>query len=171
MFDIYSDSEKMGYENGTKAITSDYYAFLGGYRQFANSNGTAINLLCTPGIDYVNNSELVNEVISMVENERYDTLYIVTTPDKPYGASDSEYDMYTPDEAVSNLEDSDIDTSYACTYYPWIKYKDTTHNQYIYLPLTKDLVRNIAYTDNITYPWYAAAGWNRGEISGEGPLS
>ena len=77
--------------------------------------------------------------------------------------------MYTPEEAVSNLDASEIDTNYACTYYPWEKYFDGSNNQYIYLPVTLDVVRNMAYTDNIKYPWYASAGWNRGEVSGVEP--
>jgi hypothetical protein len=35
---------------------------------------------------------------------------------------------------------------------------------YVYLPPTRDVVRNFAYTDNTKYPWFAAAGWNRGDL-------
>ena len=67
------------------------------------------------------------------------------------------------------VEDSGIDSNYACTYYPWEQYYDSANNQYIYLPVTCDVVRNMAYTDNVAYPWYASAGWNRGDISGVSP--
>ena len=112
---------------------------------------------------------LVDEVIDMVENERADSVYVVTTPDKPFGAADGESNMYTPEEAVDNLEDSDIDSNYTCTYYPWVKTFDTDNNQYIYLPITKDVVKNFAYTDNTAYPWFAAAGYNRGMLNGVRP--
>lgn len=148
-------------------ITSDYYAYLAGYRQYANPENVDINIFATPGIDYVNNTELVKEVISMIEEERADSIYVVTTPDKPFGASDATTDMYTPAEAVENLEDSDINSSYSCTYYPWVKYFDATNNVYINLPVTKDVVRNMAQTDNVAYPWFAPAGFNRGNVKCE----
>ena len=72
--------------------------------------------------------------------------------------------MYGADEAVYNLEDMEIDSNYACTYYPWVKYFDQDNNQYIYLPVTKDVVRNFAQTDNQYQPWFAPAGTNRGNV-------
>ena len=148
-------------ENG---ITSDWYAYLSGIRQFANPEETDINVFATPGIDYVNQKLLVEEAIEMVEEERADSIYVITTPDKPSGASDIVDDMYNAEEAVYNLEDTEIDSNYACTYYPWVKYEDVDNNQYIYLPPTKDAVRNFAQTDNTSYSWFAPAGINRGSV-------
>ena len=148
-------------ENG---ITSDWYAYLSGIRQFANPEETDINVFATPGIDYVNQKLLVEEAIEMIEEERADSIYVITTPDKPSGASDMVDDMYNTEEAVYNLEDTEIDSNYACTYYPWVKYEDVDNNQYIYLPPTKDAVRNFAQTDNTSYSWFAPAGINRGSV-------
>ena len=148
-------------ENG---ITSDWYAYLSGIRQFANPEETDINVFATPGIDYVNQKLLVEEAIEMIEEERADSIYVITTPDKPSGASDMVDDMYDAEEAVYNLEDTEIDSNYACTYYPWVKYEDVDNNQYIYLPPTKDAVRNFAQTDNTSYSWFAPAGINRGSV-------
>ncbi len=169
MFNILSNPEAFGFDGEEKIITSDYYAYLAAIKQFSNPKTVDINVLATPGIDYVNQPSLVEEVIEMVEEERADALYVVTTPDKPFGANDTEAEMYTPEDAVFNLEDSGIDTSHACTYYPWEKYYDSVNSQYIYLPITCDVCRSIAYTDNIAYPWYASAGWNRGNLSGVRP--
>lgn len=148
-------------ENG---ITSDWYAYLSGIRQFANPEETDINVFATPGVDYVNQKLLVEEAIEMIEEERADSIYVITTPDKPSGASDMVDDMYNAEEAVYNLEDTEIDSNYACTYYPWVKYEDVDNNQYIYLPPTKDAVRNFAQTDNTSYSWFAPAGINRGSV-------
>ena len=169
MFSVIKNPEAYGFEANEKALNSDWYAYLSAIRQFANPKTIDINVLATPGIDYVNNNTLVGEVIDMVENERADSVYVVTTPDKPFGASDSESDMYTPDDIVLERDNSEIDSNYTCSYYPWVKYFDTDNNQYIYLPITRDIVRNFAYTDNTKYPWFAAAGWNRGEITGVRP--
>ena len=147
-----------------QGITSDWYAYLAGIRQFANPESVDINVFATPGIDYVNNKLLVEETIEMLEEERADSIYVVTTPDKPMGAGDYIDEMYTPEDAVFNLEDTEIDSNYTCTYYPWVKYFDVDNNQYIYLPATKDAVRNMAITDNTTYPWFAPAGIGRGTV-------
>jgi len=144
-------------------ITSDYYAYLAGINQFENPERYIINLFATPGIDYINNENLVADAIDMVEN-RLDTLYVVTTPDKPWGASDAIGEMYSSKEAASNLKDSDIDTFYAATYYPWIKYFDSDNNIYINLPVTKDVLRNMADVDNKRFPWIAPAGMERGKV-------
>ena len=147
-------------------ITSDWYAYLSAYRQFDNPEAVDMNVFATPGIDYVNNTMLVNEVIDMIEEERADSIYVVTTPDKPAGAADFVDEMYTPEDVVYNLEDTEIDSNYTCTYYPWVKYLDQDNNQYIYLPATKDVVRNFAATDNTTYPWFAPAGISeRGRVN------
>lgn len=144
-------------------ITSDYYAFLAGANQFENPEKYVINLFATPGIDYVNQRSLSQEVLEMIE-KRLDTLYVLTTPDKPAGASDAEEEMYSSVEVSDNLEDSAIDTYYAATYYPWIKYFDKDNNIYINLPATKDVLRNMADVDNKRYPWYAPAGLERGKV-------
>jgi hypothetical protein len=162
-FSVYPTPEALGFDN-TTIINSDYYAYLGGAKLLGNPKSVTVNVLATPGIDYVNNKDLVEDIIDIVEEERGDLIYVITTPDKPSGAGDSVDEMYTPQDAVYNLEDSDIDSNHCCTYYPWVKYYDPDNYQYVYLPLTRDVVRSIAYTDNVKFSWYANAGWNRGNI-------
>ena len=161
-FNKIADPESIGLDQA--GITSDWYAYLAGIRQFANPEAVDINVFATPGIDYVNQKSLVEETIDMIEQERADSIYVITTPDKPSGAGDMVDEMYTPEDAVYNLEDSEIDSNYSCTYYPWVKYLDSDNNQYIYLPATKDVVRNFAETDNNAYPWFAPAGVSRGNV-------
>lgn len=161
-FDKITDPESLGLNQA--GITSDWYAYLSAIRQFANPQSIDINVFATPGIDYVNNTLLVEEAIEMIEDERGDSLYVITTPDKPSGAFDYVDEMYTADDIVYNLEDTEIDSNYSCTYYPWCKYYDSDNSQYVMLPPTRDVVRNIAMTDNVSFPWFAPAGINRGDI-------
>jgi hypothetical protein len=68
--------------DGTQNFANtDYYAYLLGQQTFANPESTNINVFVTPGIDYVNNSNLVEDAINMIEFNRADSLYITTTPD------------------------------------------------------------------------------------------
>ena len=162
-FDRIENPEALGLnENG---ITSDFYAYLSAIRQFANPEAVDINVFVTPGIDLINNKELSNNAIEMIEEERADSIYVATTPDKPSGADDYVDEMYSAQDVVDLLEDTEIDSNYTCTYYPWVKYFDQDNAQYIYLPVTKDVVTNMAMTDNRTYPWFAPAGINRGDVN------
>ena len=165
-FSIIHSPEDYGFDKAEKCITSDWYAYLHGIRLFSNPKSVDINVFATPGIDYVNNNLLVHEALDMIEEERADSIYVITTPDKPYGSGDNISSMYTAEEVVDNLDDSEINSNWACTYYPWIKYYDASNKQYIYLPPTKDVVKNFAYTDNTAAPWIAATGWTRGLTDG-----
>jgi len=155
-------------QNNTQDFANtDYYAYLLGILTFANPESTNINVFATSCIDYVNNSNLVEEAIDMVQFSRADSVYIATTPD---------YNMYTPDatnpqdiiysqEAVDNLDNTGIDSNYTATYYPWILTRDTVNNTQIYLPATGEVCRNLALTDNIAFPWFASAGYTRGLVN------
>lgn len=144
--------------NGDLGISSDYYAYLEGIWTFKNPEAVNINVFATPGIDTFDNTNLVEAAIEMVEEDRADSLYIVTTPDTDSAGTvlnvgdvaDSLYDMY--------------DSNYTATYWPWIQILDAENNVYIYVPPTRDVVRNIALTDNIAFPWFAVAGVQRGDV-------
>jgi hypothetical protein len=146
---------------------TDYYAYLLGILSFNNPESTNINVFATPGIDYVNNSNLVELAIGMVENERADSVYITTTPDYNMYTADagSQYEIIYPQEAVDNLDQTGIDSSYTATYYPWILERDTVNNTQIYIPPTGQVCRNLALTDNISFPWFASAGYTRGLVN------
>lgn len=161
-FSKVTNTDALSLDSG--AITSDYYAYLAGANQFEIPERYVINLFATPGIDYVNNTMLVNDILDMLEEKRGDTFYVVNTPDKPFGATDARDEMYTSMEAADNLEDTGIDTYYAATYYPWVKYFDKDNSIYVNLPPTKDALRNMANVDNKKYPWYSPAGIERGDV-------
>jgi hypothetical protein len=146
---------------------TDYYAYLLGVRTFANPEAVNINVFVSPGIDYVNNSDLVEATIDMVENERADSLYITTTPDyNMFVASTTEGDNFIyPQEAVDNLEETGIDSNYTATYYPWVLTRDSVNNTQVYIPATAEVTKNLALTDNIAFPWFAAAGYTRGIVN------
>lgn len=146
--------------SGFLGTTSDYYAYLAGIQTFSNPESVNINVFATPGIDYVNNKELVDESILMVEEDRADSLYIVTTPDIDYQTGL----LYSSQDAVDNLDNASLDTNYTATYFPWVKYEDDINNMSIYLPPTYDVLKNIALTDNIAFPWFASAGYTRGVV-------
>ena len=147
---------------------TDYYAYLWGQQTFANPEATNINVFTTPGIDYVNNSNLVESAIDMVETDRADSIYICTTPDFDLflpSYNDINEGLIFPQEAVDNLDNTGIDSNYTATYYPWVLTRDTFNNTQIYLPATAEVTKNLALTDNIAFPWFASAGYTRGLVN------
>lgn len=155
-------------KNSTDWANTDYYAYLLGQQTFANPESTNINVFVTPGIDFVNNSNLVEDAIDMIETQRADSLYIMTCPDYDLFATTSttpSTDLIYPTEAVDNLDTAGIDSNYTATYYPWVLTRDTVNNTQIYLPPTAEVCKNLALTDNISFPWFASAGYTRGIVS------
>jgi len=144
--------------NGDRDINSDYYAYLEAIWTFRNPEAVNINVFATPGIDNMDNSNLIEATIDMVEQDRADSLYIMTTPDLDGGG-----DIMTAED-ISDALDGMYDSNYSCTYWPWIQVNDTENNVYIFMPPTRDVVRNIALTDNIAFPWFAVAGIQRGDV-------
>ena len=140
-------------ENG---ITSDYYAYFEGLRTFSNPEEVNINVFTTPGINVEDHASLIESSIEMVEQDRSDSLYIATTPDTDASG------VVTSESTAVDLIDGAFDSNYSATYWPWIQMNDTENSVYIYLPPTLEVVRNIAITDNIAFPWFATAGMSRG---------
>jgi len=144
--------------SGDLGINSDYYAYLEAIWTFKNPEAVNINVFATPGIDNFDNTNLIEASIDMIEQDRADSLYIMTTPDVDSGGS-----VLSVDDVIGNL-DGQFDSNYSCTYWPWIQINDAENNVFIYVPPTRDVVRNIALTDNISFPWFAVAGINRGDV-------
>ena len=146
---------------------TDYYAYLLGIRSFANPEAVNINVFVTPGIDLYYNSNLVEDTIEMIEFERADSLYVTTIPDYNLflPTTTGTDGLIYPQEAVNILEESGIDSNYTATYYPWVLTRDSVNNTQIYIPATAEVTRNLALTDNIAFPWFAAAGYTRGIVN------
>lgn len=145
--------------NGDSGINSDYYAYLEAIWSFRNPEAVNINVFATPGIDLFNNSNLCEATIEMIETDRADSLYIANLPD-----IDASGEVMSPQDVADTLDGS-FDSNYTATYWPWIQVDDTENNVYLYMPPTRDVVRNIALTDNISFPWFAVAGIQRGDVN------
>lgn len=137
------------------AGNSDYYAYLTGIQTFANAEAVDINVFATPGINFYDHSSLTEEAIDMVENDRADSLYIISSPGW----------ATTTDEIADALDTVNLDSNYSATYWPWIQVRDNENSTQLYIPPTGEVLRNIALTDNVSYPWFAVAGYSRGVVN------
>lgn len=133
---------------------SDYYAYLEGIESFSNPEAYDINVFATPGINLFDHSSLTEQAIDMIESDRADSVYIINSADRD-----------TVDEVVDDIDLSGIDSNYSATYWPWVQVRDSDSATQLYIPPTAEVVRNIAKTDNVSYPWFAVAGYSRGLVN------
>jgi hypothetical protein len=139
---------------GTQVGNSDYYAYLQGINTFSNPEAVDINVFATPGINFYDHSSLTTQAIDMVENERADSLYVIGSPN-----------VASTEDVIGNLDTVALDTNYSATYWPWIQVRDVDNATQLYIPPTGEVVKNIALTDNVSYPWFAVAGYSRGLVN------
>jgi len=132
---------------------SDYYSYLEGIETFSNPEAVDINVFATPGINFLDHSSLVTQAIDMIENDRADSLYVMNSPN-----------LSTSDEIIDSLDSASIDSNYSATYWPWIQVRDGDNATQLFIPPTGEVLRNIALTDNVSFPWFAVAGYSRGLV-------
>jgi hypothetical protein len=144
------------YEEFTDAYPNNVNVFKNGLDEMANPEVVDINVLATPGVDYSNNSNIIKYALDIVE-DRTDAIYVMDAPRLTNGSVKG-----TPEEVVSRLEATGIDSNYAATYWPWIQIEDANSGKFTYQAPTMMAVQTYALTDNISAPWFAPAGLNRG---------
>jgi hypothetical protein len=138
----------------TSVGNSDYYAYLQGIETFNNPEAVDINVFATPGINFYDHSSLTTQAIDMIENDRADSLYIIASKNRS-----------TADEVIDDLDIIGLDSNYSAVYWPWIQVRDNDNSTQLFLPPTGEVLRNIALTDNVSYPWFAVAGYSRGIVN------
>ena len=57
---------------------------------------------------------------------------------------------------------SNIDSSYAATYWPWVQTSDPDTGDLVWVPASTMMLGVMAYNDRVAASWFAPAGVNRG---------
>ena len=121
----------------------------------SNADEWDFNLITTPGINHQYHPYVVGLTVEMCEN-RGDAFYIF----------DIAPNQLAGDSSIDNVVEmaGQFDTSYAATYYPWIKIVDTNSNKIIAVPPSVVMPAVYAANDRVSAEWFAPAGLNRGGI-------
>ena len=131
------------------------YAYKQALAALSNADEFDFNLITTPGINYQQHPYVVSLTLETCEN-RGDAFYIFdVAPNMTAGAN-----------AIQSVVDSagNFDTSYAATYYPWVKIVDTNTNKVLPVPPSVVMMSVYAANDKVAAEWFAPAGLNRGGI-------
>jgi phage tail sheath protein FI len=121
-----------------------------------SANDYQFNVLVAPGLNYnehkLSTSANLAGVIKNTE-DRGDNVFVLELTKYSSSAND----------AIN--EASNIDSSYAAAYYPWVQTLDPATKQYVFCPPSVMIPSVFAYNDSVAYPWFAPAGINRGGLS------
>jgi hypothetical protein len=67
-------------------------------------------------------------------------------------------------ETAEQFESRRVDNNYAATYFPDVFIDDATNNKPVFVPSSIAAYGALAYSDSVSFPWFAPAGFNRGAL-------
>jgi phage tail sheath protein FI len=117
----------------------------------ANQDEYRYNILLTPGLYNSLQASPITTLISNTQN-RGDAIYIVDPA--PYGSTVST----VVTQAASR------NSSYATMYWPWCQVLDPDTGAQVFVPASTMIGGVYAYNDQVSEPWFAPAGINRGGL-------
>ena len=117
-----------------------------------NSEAYQFNLLFTPGLT---NSDHPSQITNIILNtqERGDNMFVLDLV--PYNST-----------VLSTITQAQTrDSSYAASYWPWVRIIDPATGKHIWVPASTVIPGVYAFNDKVSAPWFAPAGINRGGLS------
>ena len=126
-----------------------------------DEDSLSYNLIACPGY-----TELIDEMVSLNYDRGIQSFVVGDTPARltPDATSLSNWGANTA-KATSNGEQGLTTTDpYLGMYYPWGYTTDNNGNN-IAVPPSHMMLRTIALSDNVSYPWFSPAGTRRGGIT------
>ena len=125
------------------------------------------NLLLVPGI---RNQDMTNRIINIAET-RKDVLAIIDLendylPRAERDTANTEANtLGDVTEAIKTLKLRNINSSYACAFYPWVQISDNLNNsQLLWIPPSVAALGAFGRSQAQSELWFAPAGFNRGGL-------
>jgi uncharacterized protein len=119
---------------------------------FGNKEAYQFNLLFTPGITNNLHSGVVSNIIANTQ-DRGDNLYVLDLID------------YSGTVASTITQANARNTSYAASYWPWVRIADPATGKQVWVPASTVVPGVYAFNDKVSAPWFAPAGINRGGLT------
>jgi len=127
-----------------------------------------MNLAAIPGIT---NASLTGRLVDVCE-QRADALAIIDLPKLYYPRAElalyadaSKRTGDTPTEIASDAKTANRDSSYGCTYAPWVKIYDSLNDQSVWVPPSVVALGTMGSSEAASAVWFAPAGFNRGGLT------
>jgi phage tail sheath protein FI len=147
----YYDNITTGVTNTQGLTGSDYNNMI---NLLSNQDDYRFNVMITPGLFSAEAPIGASQVTSIINNtqNRGDNIYVVDLV--AYNATS------TAAVTAANAKN----TSYAAAYWPWVQTIDPDSAQLVWVPASTMVAGVYAYNDNVSEPWFAPAGINRGGL-------
>ena len=151
----------------TEKNNSVFYSIKKAIDMNADADFVEYDIATIPGLT---NTSLNTQLITACE-DRGDSLAIVDLPGgyKPpheRNTSDTSSDALGDVETtVTNLKDMNLNTSYGCAFYPFVKIRDNVRNAVLYVPPSVVALGTFSSSQRKSAVWFATAGFTRGGLS------
>jgi len=148
----YYDNIVTGVTNTQGLTGSDYNNMI---NLLSNQDDYRFNVMITPGLFSAEAPIGASQVTSIINNtqNRGDNIYVVDLV------------AYNATSAAAVTAANAKNTSYAASYWPWVQTIDPDSAQLVWVPASTMIAGVYAYNDNVSEPWFAPAGINRGGLS------
>ena len=102
--------------------------------------------------------------------DRGDALAVIDLPDAFVPREDStavnrSNTASTITTLVNGLRSRNLNSSYGCAYYPWVRGRDTINGAFVWLPPSIPAIGTFSSSQRRTQVWFAPAGFNRGGLT------
>jgi len=123
------------------------------------------NILSVPGVT----QPIVTDHVLSVAEGRADCLAVIDIQNV-YDPSTESTNTFADrvgsvSSAVSSLEQRRINSSYGCTFYPWVRIRDDISNASLWVPPSVIAIGTFASSEARAELWFAPAGFTRGGLS------
>lgn len=130
--------------------------------QDARAEQAYFNLLSAPGY-----TEVLSELVALNTDKKETAFIIGDTPARltPDGTSIQNWATNMMNVAMDGPDGLVTRNDYMGLYYPWALATNIDGNT-VFVPPSVMALRTYAYNDQVAYPWFAPAGFNRGLVTG-----
>jgi phage tail sheath protein FI len=117
-----------------------------------NAEAYQFNLLFTPGLlNDTHTAQVTNIITNTIA--RGDSMYVM------------DLGIYGTTVTGAIVQAQTRDTSYAASYFPWVRIIDPATGKQVWVPASTVIPGVYAFNDKVSAPWFAPAGINRGGLN------
>mgnify|MGYP001289920033 CR=1 FL=1 len=151
--------------SATSTTNSSFYSLKKAIDIAADADFLEYDIVAMPGIT---NRSLNTQLINAVE-ERGDALAVIDLAGNykpPHERSTAETsNLGSVTDVVNEMKDMALNSSYGCTFYPFVKIRDTLSDTMLYVPPSVVALGTFSSSQRKSAVWFAPAGFTRGGLS------
>jgi hypothetical protein len=155
-------------DSGTELNSAPFNSIKMAMDVVSNPDRVECNAIVSPGLT---NTDLTDHMMEIAEG-RADMLAVVDLEGGYVPTTEAKTETLGKvggsDGVVNLLKARDINSSYACSYYPWVQISDTVNGTQLWVPPSVAALGVFSSTDRNEELWFAPAGFTRGGLSQNG---